>query len=48
MIRLTQNPALRAELEAALAIPNVQIRGLHDLAAVSISPSCWRRLTSKS
>jgi hypothetical protein len=35
---LDPNPALRAELEAALAILNVQIRGLHDLAAVSISP----------
>lgn len=31
------NPALRAELVAALAVLAPQIRGLHDLAAVSIS-----------
>ena len=31
------NPALRAELEAALAVIDPQIRGLHDLAVVSIS-----------
>ncbi len=31
------NPALRAELEAALAVLDPQIRGLHDLAVVSIS-----------
>lgn len=31
------NPALRAELVAALAVVNPQIRGLHDLAATSIS-----------
>jgi hypothetical protein len=32
------NPALRAELVAALAVLAPQIRGLHDLALVSISP----------
>jgi hypothetical protein len=32
------NPALRAELTAALQVLAPQIRGLHDLAAVSISP----------
>lgn len=32
------NPALRAELEAAKAILEPQIRGLHDLSHVSISP----------
>jgi hypothetical protein len=31
------NPALRAELVAALAVLAPQIRGLHDLAVVSIS-----------
>ena len=31
------NPALRAELNAALDVLAPQIRGLHDLAAVSIS-----------
>lgn len=32
------NPALRAELVAANAVLAPQIRGLHDLAVVSISP----------
>jgi hypothetical protein len=32
------NPALRAELVAANAVLAPQIRGLHDLALVSISP----------
>lgn len=32
------NPALRAELKAALTVLAPQIRGLHDLAGVSISP----------
>jgi hypothetical protein len=31
------NPQLRAELNAALAVLQPQIRGLHDLSAVSIS-----------
>ena len=31
------NPALRAELEAALVILEPEIRGLHDLTTVSIS-----------
>jgi hypothetical protein len=31
------NPALRAELEAALAVLEPEIRGLHDLTTVSIS-----------
>lgn len=31
------NPALRAELEAALAVIEPQIRGLHDLMTVSIT-----------
>lgn len=32
------NPALRSELNAALNVLAPQIRGLHDMAAVSISP----------
>lgn len=32
------NPALRAELLAALAVIEPQIRGLHDLMTVSITP----------
>jgi hypothetical protein len=32
------NPALRAELQASLAVLTPEIRGLHDLRAVSISP----------
>lgn len=31
------NPALRAELNAAIAVIDPQIRGLHDIAVVSIS-----------
>jgi len=37
---LDPNPALRAELEAAIAVLAPQIRGLHDFATpISISPS---------
>jgi len=31
------NPALRAELDAAIAVIDPQIRGLHDIAVVSIT-----------
>jgi len=41
------NPALRAELMAALAVLEPQIRGLHDLAAVSISPELLTQIDAQ-
>lgn len=42
------NPALRAELLAALGVLGPQIRGLDDLAAVSISPELRSAVQTQS
>lgn len=42
------NPALRAELLAALGVLGPQIRGLDDLAAVSISPELRTAVQTQS
>jgi hypothetical protein len=41
------NPALRSELNAALAVLAPQIRGLHDMAAVSISPDLLAEINAQ-
>lgn len=41
------NPALRAELIAAMAVLNPQIRGLHDLETVSISAELKATVTGQ-
>ena len=40
------NPALRAEIQAALAVVQPQIRGLHDLLETDISPALKAVITS--